>query len=102
MLRFASGLIGDSETVEGAVMKPMVWRDGWLSLTGIFQRPLLALTGKCCLLPVFFFFPMVQGLVLLQAAGFLNRSYDVYWRHPASESKKRLSLSSLRTPLFSV
>ena len=83
-------------------MKPMVWRDGWLSLTGIFQRIISALTVKCCLFPVFFFFPMVQGLVLLQAAGFLNRSDDVYWHHPASESNKLFFLSSLRTTSISV
>ena len=63
---------------------------------------LSALTGECCLFPVFFFFPLVQGLVLLRATGFLNRPDDVYRRHPALESKILFFLPSLRTSLFSV
>ena len=83
-------------------MKSMAWRAGLLSLMDIFQRLLSALTGKCCLFPVFFFFPVVQGFVLLRATRFLIRSDDIYRRHPALESKKRFFLSSLRTSLFSV
>lgn len=83
-------------------MKSMAWWSGLLSLTDIFQRLLSALTGKCCLFPVFFFFPVVQGFVLLRATGFLIRPDDIYRPHPALESKKLFFLSSLRTSLFSV
>jgi len=83
-------------------MNLKVWRAGLLSLTDIFQRLLLALTGECCLFPGFFFFPVVQGMFLLWATGFLNRPDDVCRRYPALVSKKLLFLSSLRTSLFSV
>jgi len=83
-------------------MKSRVARAGLLPLAGIFRRLLSALTGECYLFPGFFFFPVVQGLVLLWAKGFLNRPDDDNLRHPALESQIRFSSSSLRTPLFSV
>jgi hypothetical protein len=83
-------------------MNSRVWRAGLLSLTGIFQRLLSALTGNCCLFPVFFFFSVVQGLVLLRAKGFLNRTVDDNLCHPALGYKKLFSLSYLQSLLFSV
>ena len=102
MLRRGDGANRNPETVEGAVMKSMVRRDGLLLIIDIFQRPLSALTGKCCLIPVFFPFPEVQSFVLLQIFDLIKKPDGDHLRHPACALIILFLWSLPGTPLFSV
>ena len=83
-------------------MKSMVWWDGLLLSSDIFQRRLPALMGKCCLFTFFTAFSVVLSLVLLRAKSFLGRPDNEDLRHSALEFKIRFSLLSPCSPLFFV
>jgi len=79
-----------------------IWRDVCLSMTGVLQRLFSALTGKCCLIAVFFLFSGLQCFVLLKFIALIKKPDGDDLRHPAFGFKNLFLLSSLRTPFFSV
>jgi len=82
-------------------MKSMVRRDGLLLLTDIFQRPLSALSGKCCLIHVFFPFPEFPSFVLLRFFDHNKKPDGDHLRHPAYAVKILFLWSLPGTPFFS-
>ena len=83
-------------------MASRILREDCLSLTGVFQRLFSALTGKCCLLPVFFLLSGLKIFVLSRITGLIKEPDDDHLRHPAFGFKNLFLFSSLRTSLFSV
>ncbi len=83
-------------------MTSWVLREGLLSLTGVLQRLFSALTGRCCLIAVFFLFPNVVSFVLLRINDQNKKPDGNHLRHPAFGFKILFLLSSLRNPLVTV
>lgn len=102
MLRLSSGAYRNSETVQGAVMKPLSRMSVLLSFCCFFQRLLWALRGMCCLNAVFVYFAGVQRLFHLRESGCLITSGSLHGLSQPFYIANRSSFPSRRTPSLSV